>query len=146
MRNIYINYVSNHGQNTNQQITQMINNFFASSKIQRNNDTEEMLKFLLQPKSIDRMMIASDFELPALTFVVKDLEKKFKDCNNAPLNHKGQHQNAVNRQNIGRMVKYIMQEFGYVPIDGKLSERARLPKFSGSECFSTSAVYAKNNL
>lgn len=143
MRYLDIAYVPAQGQNTNQQIAKLVNDFFTSSKIQRNSDTEKMLEFLLQPKSVDRMMVASDFELPALTFVVKELEEKFKDCNNAPLNHKGQHQNAVNRQNIGRMVKYIMQEFGYVPIDGKLSERARLPKFAGSECFSTSAVYAK---
>ncbi len=143
MRNINISYVSNQGQNTSQQILQIVNDFFSSSKIKRNNDTEKMLEYLLQPKSVYRMIVASDFELPALTFVVKELEEEFNDCANAPLNHKGQYQNAVNRQNIGRMVKYIMREFGYVPIDGKRSERARLPKFSGSEFFSTSAVYAK---
>lgn len=144
MREIQIDYVVSHGQNTNQQILQIINNFFSQSAIPRNSDTEKMLNFLLQPESIERMIIASEFELPALTFVVEDLEKNFGQCTNAPLDHNGQHQNAVHRQNIGRMVKYVMREFGYEPIDGKLSERARLPKFSGSKYFSTSAVYAKS--
>lgn len=143
MRNIDLSYVIYEGQNTKQQISQIVNNFFSSSKIHRNVDTEKMMNYLLQPESINKMMIASEFELPALTFIVADLEKKFKDCDNAPLNHKGQYQNAVHRQNIGRMIKYIMREFGYKPIDGKISDRARLPKFSGSKYFSTSTVYAK---
>lgn len=145
MRGIKIDYVVSYEQNTNQQILQIINNFFSQSAIHRNTDTEKMLDFLLQPESVERMIIASEFELPALTFVVKDLEKKFGQCANAPLDHNGQHQNAVHRQNIGRMVKYVMREFGYEPIDGKLSERARLPKFSGSKYFSTSAVYVKSS-
>lgn len=143
MRGIQIDYIVSNGQNTNQQILQIINNFFSQSAIHRNADTEKMLDFLLQPESVEKMIIASEFELPALTFVVEDLEKIFGQCTNAPLDHNGQHQNAVHRQNIGRMVKYVMREFGYEPIDGKLSERARLPKFSGSKYFSTSAVYAK---
>lgn len=144
MRKIVVEYdKDNKGNGTKKQIDQIIKDFFSSSRIQRNTDTEGMLKYLLQPKSVDRMMTASDFGLPVLTFVVGDLEKMFGNCANAPLNHYGQYQNAVNRQNVGRMAKYIMREFGYEPIDGKLSERARLPKFSGSEYFSTSAVYVK---
>ena len=145
MRDINLSYAIFQGQNTDQQISQIVNDFFSSSKIHRNVDTEKMLIYLLQPEAINKMMIASEFELPALTFIVADLEKKFKDCKNAPLNHEGQYQNALHRQNIGRMIKYIMREFGYVPIDGKINERARLPKFSGSKYFSTSAVYAKYN-
>lgn len=143
MRKIKIEYEIYQGQNSYQQISQIINTFFTSSKISRNVDTENMLNFLLQPGSVEKMIIASEFELPALTFIVKDLESQFGHCSNAPLDHHGQYQNAVHRQNIGRMIKYIMGEFGYGPIDGKLSERARLPKFSGSKWFSTSAVYAK---
>ena len=117
--------------------------FWNISKIAPNNEVKAIFKFLVSPESVYKMMMASDFGLPSLTFVVKDLEELSEKFTDAPLNHNGQYQNAVNRQNVGRMVKYIMREFGYEPIVGKLNERARLPKFSGSKYFSTSAVYAK---
>lgn len=146
MRKLIVDFeMDKKGNEKKEQISQMLEDFFSSSKIPRNMDTEGMLKYLLQPQSVNRMIIASDFGLPVLTFVVNDLEKMYGNCANAPLNHNGQYQNAVHRQNIGRMTKYIMREFGYEPIDGKLSERARLPKFSGTKYFSTSAVYAKSS-
>lgn len=117
--------------------------FWNTSKIVQNDDVREMFKFLISPESVYKMIMAAEFSLPSLTFVVKDLERLSENFVDAPLNHDGQYQNAVNRQNVGRMVKFIMKEFGYEPVDGKLSERARLPKFSGSKYFSTSAVYAK---
>ena len=49
----------------------------------------------------------------------------------------GSNKNAVARQNIGRMIKHIMKYFGYLPVDGGLSERARIPVSAGSTC----AVY-----
>lgn len=137
MQNIMIGFTDD------AEIMKICDSFWATSKINPSSDAKEMFKFLISPDSVYKMMMASDFGLPALTFVAKDLENQFKNCSDAPLHHRGQYQNAVHRQNIGRMIKYIMEKFGYIPIDGKLSERARLPKFSESECFSTSAVYAK---
>ncbi len=51
--------------------------------------------------------------------------------------------NAVYRQNVGRIIKIIMSEYGFTPVDGGLSDRARIPAVSGARHFSTSAVYAK---
>lgn len=47
--------------------------------------------------------------------------------------------------NVGRMIKFIMAQYGYAPIDGGLSERARIPAVSGTEYFSTSGIYKKTD-
>jgi hypothetical protein len=41
------------------------------------------------------------------------------------------------------MTKFVMSQFGYVPVDGGLNERARIPKYAQSKHFSTAAVYQK---
>lgn len=117
--------------------------FFKQSRIDKNSDTIAIMNYLSTVDSINRMIVASDLGLPAITPVVAELEKQFGNCSNSPLNHQGINQNAVNRQNVGRMIKYIMRQVGYIPIDGGLSERARIPKFAGSRYFSTAAVYGK---
>ena len=117
--------------------------FFAQSTIDPNADNQAIMDFLSSADSVNRMIVASDIGLPAITPVVAELERRFEDCNNSPLNHEGKNQNAVNRQNVGRMIKYILRQFNYVPIDGKLSERARIPKYAKSKYFSTAAVYGK---
>lgn len=116
--------------------------FFSKSKI-GNLDTKEMMEFLSSPESVNKMIVASDMKLPALSPVVKELETRFGNCKEAPLNHDGPNHNAKNRQNVGRMVKFIMAQYGYVPTDGGLSENARIPKNAGSKYFSTGAVYEK---
>jgi hypothetical protein len=146
MKKIELEYSNYASYSTKNQISDLISDFFSSSRIPRNVDTEGMLTDLLQPVYVERMITASEFELPALTFVAAELEKKYGKCANAPLSHDDKNQNAVHRQNIGRMVRYVMDVFGYEPVDGKKSERARLPKFSKNEHFSTSAVYARKKI
>ena len=123
--------------------TNITKNFFAQSSIKENDDTRAIMDYLTTSDSINRMIVASDLGLPAITPIVKGLEEKFGDCKLSPLNHNGKNHNALHRQNIGRMVKYIMGQFGYVPVDGGLSDRARIPKCSGSSFFSSAAVYSK---
>ena len=116
--------------------------YFVGSSID-NVDTRAIMDFLSVPESVNKMIIASEMGLPAITPIVKELEDRFENSGLSPLHHKGENQNAVHRQNVGRMIKFVMSQFGYVPVDGGLSERARIPKFAQSKHFSTAAIYAK---
>ena len=116
--------------------------YFIGSSID-NSDTRAIMDFISLPESVNRMIIASEMGLPAITPIVKELEKKFENSKLSPLHHEGKNQNAVHRQNVGRMIKFVMAQFGYIPVDGGLSERARIPKFAESKHFSTAAIYAK---
>jgi len=104
------------------------------------------MDFLTSVNSVDRMIIMADLGLPSLSGVVSEPEAKFGNFKNFPLNHKGEGQNATNRQNIGRMIKFIMREFGYSPVDSGLSERARLKDFANSKYIATAAIYAKTHI
>ena len=116
--------------------------YFVGSSID-NVDTRAIMDFLSLPESVNKMIIASEMGLPAITPIVKELEDRFENSGLSPLHHQGKNQNAVHRQNVGRMIKFVMSQFGYVPVDGGLSERARIPKFAQSKHFSTAAIYAK---
>ena len=116
--------------------------YFVGSSID-NVDTRAIMDFLSLPESVNKMIIASEMGLPAITPIVKELEDRFENSGLSPLHHQGENQNAVHRQNVGRMIKFVMSQFGYVPVDGGLSERARIPKFAQSKHFSTAAIYAK---
>lgn len=123
-------------------VTDITNGYFVGSSID-NNDTRAIMEFLSSDESVNKMTVASDMGLPAITPIVEELENKFANSNLSPLHHEGKNQNAVHRQNVGRMIKFVMSQFGYIPIDGGLSERARIPKFANSKYFSTAAVYEK---
>ena len=116
--------------------------YFIKSSID-NNDTRAIMDFISSPRSVNKMIVASEMGLPAITPIVKELENKFANSNLSPLHHNGKNQNAVHRQNVGRMIKFVMAQFGYIPVDGGLSERARIPKFANSQYFSTAAIYKK---
>lgn len=101
------------------------------------------MDYLVNPSIIDKMIIASEMDLPVLTLIAKDLENKFDKNSNFPVVVTDLNKNALGRQNVGRMIKIIMAQYGYTPIDGGLSERARIPAVSGTEYFSTSGIYKK---
>lgn len=109
----------------------------------KKNGVEEVMDYLVNPAIIDKMIIASEMDLPVLTLVAKDLENKFDKNSNFPVVVTEGNKNALGRQNVGRMIKFIMAQYGYTPIDGGLSERARIPAVSGAEYFSTSGIYKK---
>lgn len=120
----------------------ILEEFWESSHVKREN-FEAIMEFLVLPENINKMIIASDAGLPAITFIVSELEDKFGDYEKAPLNHEGKNQNMTNRQNVGRMIKFVMAQYGYKPKFGKLDERARIPAFANSGYFSTGIVYEK---
>lgn len=104
---------------------------------------ERVMEYLTQPEIVDRMIIASEMDLPVLTLIGKGLENKFSENSDFPLVVVGNNKNATNRQNVGRMIKFIMAQYGYTPVDGGLSERARIPAISEAKYFSTSGIYKK---
>ncbi len=103
----------------------------------------DICNYLSQPEIVNKMIIASDMELPVLTLIAKELEEHFDENSTFPVCVLKNNANATARQNVGRIVKFIMGEFGYTPKYGKLSDRTRLPAISNSQFFSTSAVYEK---
>lgn len=125
--------------------TNIVNEYFIGSSID-NKDTRAIMEFLSSSESVNKMIIVSELGLPAITPVVKELEEKFSDSDLSPLHHEGENQNAVHRQNVGRMIKFVMAQFGYIPVAGGLCERARIPKFANSKHFSTAAVYEKKQV
>lgn len=106
---------------------------------------EEVIDYLIDPPIIDKMIIASEMELPVLTLIARDLEVRFDENSKFPVVVTNDNKNATARQNVGRMIKFIMAQYGYTPIDGGLSERARIPAVSGTEYFSTSGIYKKTD-
>lgn len=108
-----------------------------------NRDIIAIVDFISSAESINKMIVFSDMGLPAITGIVKELEDKFADCKGFPFNYDALNRNAPNRRNIGWMIKFVMREVGYLPVDGGLSERARIRDFAGSKYFSTSAIYSK---
>lgn len=116
--------------------------YFVGSSID-NSDTRAIMDFLSSAPIVNKMIVASEMGIPAITPIVAELENKFANSKMSPLHHNGKNQNAVHRQNVGRMMKFVMSQYGYVPVDGGLSERARIPKFANSKFFSTSAIYEK---
>jgi hypothetical protein len=109
------------------------------------NGVEEVMDYLVDPATVFKMIIASEMELPVLTLIAKDLEKKFDENSNFPVVVTDDNQNTTARQNVGRMIKFIMAQYGYTPVDGGLSERARIPAILGSKYFSTSGIYKKTD-
>ena len=123
--------------------------FLKKTKMRDVNDektgVEEVMDFLVQPKSVYKMIIASEMGLPVLTLIGGELEKKFDAHSNFPVVYLGKDKNPTARQNVGRMVKVVMAQYGYTPVDGGLSEQARIPAVSGTDYFSTSGIYKKTD-
>lgn len=107
---------------------------------------DEVMGYLSSPAVVNKMIIASEMKLPVLTLIAKELETRFNDKSRFPVVIMGDNKNATARQNVGRMIKFVMAQYGYTPIDGGLSERARIPAVSGSKCFSTSGIYEKTDI
>ncbi|WFR58253.1 hypothetical protein QA584_04075 [Anaerocolumna sp. AGMB13025] len=106
---------------------------------------EEVMNFLVKPESVFKMIIASEMDLPVLTLIGAELERKFDAHSNFPVIYLGNDKNPTARQNVGRMVKVVMAQYGYTPVDGGLSEQARIPAISGTDYFSTSGIYKKTD-
>jgi len=103
---------------------------------------EEAIEYLLRPETTYKLILATELGMPVLTLVAKDLEREFDANSRFPVVVAGDEKNYVFRQNIGRMVKFVMEIYGFRPAKGDM-ERLRIPAVSGSDYFTTSAVYEK---
>ena len=108
-----------------------------SAKLKNNTDAEAVFDFLCNPKNINNMIVISNLGLPAISGIVKEIENKFGNAPAFPMT------NFTNRQIVGRMVKYILEKFGYEPVAKGLDERAKLRDFTGAKLFKTASVYAQ---
>ena len=116
--------------------------FFKTTRIPQNKDTERAMDFLAHPQNVEKMIQATEDGKPALSAVVAELEDIFGDCEGFPLNHDAEDKNAKNRRNVGWMVRYIMREYGYEPIEN--SGKTRIGSKSGSKYFQNAALYKQN--
>lgn len=118
--------------------------FFESSLIEKNEDTIAVMDFLSNPVNVQKMINASEAHYPALSAVVAELEEKFAYSEGFPLHHDAPDKNAKNRRNVGWMVRFVMREFGYTPIEK--SDRTRIGSNSGSKYFGNASLYKKENV
>ena len=100
---------------------------------------DQIADYMLRADMIYRMKLASDMGLPVLTLIARELEEKFDENSSFPVTATKNDPNALYRQNVGRIAKFIMDKLGYV----QAARSVRLPAVSKSRYFSTSAVYEK---
>lgn len=105
---------------------------------------KEIVDYLTTAECVNKLIIATELGLPVLTLVASDLEKKFGADSDFPVVKVGDNYNATNRQNVGRIIKFVMTKYGYAPVAGKLDPQCRIPAAMNAEHFSTSALYKKN--
>ncbi len=98
---------------------------------------DQIADYMFRADMIYRMKLASDMGLPVLTLIARELEEKFDENSSFPVTATKNDPNALSRQNVGRIAKFIMDKLGYVPAAGR---SVRLPAVSKSRYFSTSAV------
>lgn len=130
-------------------MNQLTTEFFKSSSIPQNPDTVRIMDFLSQPESVNKMIVMSEVGLPALAGVVTELEQQFGNCKFFPLNHDAKDANAPNRRNVGLMVRFIMNAYGYTSVVSGLPNAndifapTQIGNFVDSKYFGSSAVYKK---
>ena len=100
---------------------------------------DQIADYMFRADMIYRMKLASDMGLPVLTLIARELEEKFDENSSFPVTATKNDPNALYRQNVGRIAKFIMDKLGSVPA----ARSVRLPAVSKSRYFSTSAVYEK---
>lgn len=117
--------------------------FKESTSIDVNEDVINAFEFIAAPDSVIEMISATLVGKPALSAIVNELEKRYANAPGFPLNHNAPDKNAKNRRNIGWMVRFVMREYGYTPVDN--SERTRIGTDAGSQFFRNAAVYKRTN-
>ena len=114
-------------------------NFIATNPVSKtllhNQDARSAFETLKNPDNVFNMMTFSEVGLPALSGLGKLLETKFSGS-------LFDMQDENNRKVIGRMIKFILSEYGYEPIDVPSSAK-KLRNFSQTQKFKTCAVYGK---
>lgn len=104
-----------------------------------NTDAQAVFNFLCKPENIHSMTIFANLNLPVISGIVKELENNFSNTTQFPLT------NRTNRQTVGRMIKFILGHFGYVPTIGSPDARAKLRNFSEATLFKMCSLYEFQN-
>ena len=104
-----------------------------------NQTCKEIFDYLTSPVTVNNLIVFSDAGLPAISGIASTLESRYSDNAEFPLSA---HQN---RRYVGKIVKCILAHYGYVPVTGGFDEVARLKKFTNTQHFKTSTVYAKSD-
>ena len=110
-----------------------------------NMDAEKVFDLLSSEDSIIRMVVMSDAGAPALAGLIQTIQEMMKDSKSFNLS-RGKEKTEINRREIGKMVKYIMNAVGYEKdpaLDGSLDIRTRFPEFSGETDMGNNLVYKK---
>ena len=105
-----------------------------------NTGAQAVFNFLCKPENIHSMIIFANLKLPVISGIVKELENNFSNTRQFPLT------NRTNRQTVGRMIKFILGHFGYVPTIGSPDARAKLRNFSEAELFKMCSLYELQNI
>ena len=74
----------------------------------------QIADYMFRADMIYRMKLASDMGLPVLTLIARELEEKFDENSSFPVTATKNDPNALYRQNVGRIAKFIMDKLGYV--------------------------------
>lgn len=91
---------------------------------------------LTSPESVAAMCLVSEFGLPAISAVAQALEKRFRDDVDFPMESIG------NRQQVGRMIRYILSKFGYEQ-DLGIAGNVRIKECFGATLFRAGPIYRK---
>ena len=73
---------------------------------------DQIADYMFRADMIYRMKLASDMGLPVLTLIARELEEKFDENSSFPVTATKNDPNALSRQNVGRIAKFIMDKLG----------------------------------
>ena len=113
------------------------NDFLVSnpncSKFASNKDAVAIFDFLNQDDNIIKMIDYSEMEKPALAACVLDLETFVEQLTNPAIDLS----DGFTRTVIGRMIKSILEPFGYRPtVQKSFSKTCNVRYFSSASCYS----------
>ena len=73
---------------------------------------DQIADYMFRADMIYRMKLASDMGLPVLTLIARELEEKFDENSSFPVTATKKDPNALSRQNVGRIAKFISRRRG----------------------------------
>jgi len=102
------------------------------SKFNSNSDAQAIFDFLSKDENIIKMIEASDMGKPALSGCVTDLEAFYDNLNNPIIDFN----DDFTRTAIGRMIRIILEPFGYrVSKKKDISRATKCKYFKAASCY-----------
>lgn len=102
-------------------------------KFKCNADAQELFALLNQDENIIRMLEAGDSGKPALAGCVEQVEAFFEGLDHPAIDFRDDFTRTV----VGRMVKAVLEPFGY-----RVTKQKDLPKGCGAKYFTSASCYA----